>query len=123
LVVATSSDAAGENAMADPVSISVKQVSAVARASVKKAIEGSAAPFLIPNYTVGFIPPYWWLGIVIRNPDSQITLAAAQKLATGVQSDVANSVAELRNGTAGIIFVDGHVTIGFAPPPETVIQE
>jgi hypothetical protein len=67
--------------------------------------------------------PYWWLGIVIRNPDSQITLAAAQKLATGVQSDVANSVAELRNGTAGIIFVGGHVTIGFAPPPETVIQE
>jgi len=50
LVVATS-DAARENVMADPVSISVKQVSAVAKASVKKAIEGSAAPFLIPNYT------------------------------------------------------------------------
>ncbi len=109
--------------MGDPVSISIKQVSAVAKASVTKAIEQRAVQFPIPNYTVGFIPPHWWLGIVIRNPDSEITLADAQKLATNVQSGVASSMTALRGGTAGIIFVGGHVTIGFAPPPETVIQE
>jgi len=124
LVVATSSDAAGENVMADPVSISVKQLTTAAKGSVAKALDQNKAKFANPDFIFGFLPPPWILGIVIRNVDENVTLADAEKLATDVQAAVSDSVPTLSGvGKAGIIFVGGHVTIGFAPPPETVIQE
>jgi hypothetical protein len=97
--------------MADPKSISVKQLSTSAKSSVAKAIAAHQTTFKNPNYTFGFVPPYWWLGIVIRNPDSGVTLAEAQKLA----SDVAGATG-LRGGTPGCIIGGGHITVGFAPP-------
>jgi len=109
--------------MASPASISVKQLTAAAKSSAAKALQQHRAILPTPDYTVGFIPPYWWLDIVIRNPDSKLTLVDAQKLATDVQSGVANSIAPLRSGTGAIIFVGGHVTVGFAPPPDVTVTE
>lgn len=109
--------------MADPVSISVKQLTAAAKTSAESALKRHAATFAKPDYILGFVPPHWWLGIVIRNPDNKLTLADAQKLATDVQSGVANSITSLHGVTGGIIFVGGHVTVGFAPPPDVTVAE
>ncbi len=108
--------------MAGPASISVKQLTTAAKASVDKALKQHQA-FAAPGRIIGFVPPYWWLGIVIRNPDSKLTLAEAQELASEVQSGVGSSIAQVRNAPAGIIFVGGHVTVGFAPPPDVSVTE
>lgn len=109
--------------MANPVSIPVKQLTAAAKHSAETALKRHAATFAKPNYIIGFVPPYWWLGIVIRNPDSKVTLAAAQSLATEVQGGIASSVKTLPGGAGGVIFGGGHVTIGFAPPPDVTLSE
>ncbi len=109
--------------MADPAAISIKQVSTAARASLARVLEQHEAAFPKPDHILGFVPPYWWLGIVIRNPDNKLTLTAVQQVATDVQSGVASSVATMRSGTAGIIFVGGHVTIGFALQPDVILTE
>jgi hypothetical protein len=109
--------------MAGPVSIPLEQLTAAAKSSVANALKRHEATFAKPDYVIGFVPPYWWLGIVIRNPDNKVTLADAQALATDVQSGVADSVKTLSAPAGGIIFVGGHVTIGFAPPPDVSVTE
>jgi hypothetical protein len=69
-----------------------------------------------------FVPP-WWFGIVMRNPEGKVTFADAQKLATDLQKSVAGTSPALRGGKPGVVFGDGHLTIGFAPPEITVIEE
>jgi hypothetical protein len=122
VVVFGSSEIKGRNVMADPVSISIKHISATAKSSVAKALEQHRAAFPGPHYIFGFVPP-WWLGIVIRNPEGKITFADAQKLATDLQHSVAATSPALRGGKPGVVFGDGNLTIGFAPPEITVIEE
>lgn len=109
--------------MAGPVSIPVEQLTAAAKSSAANALKAHQATFAKPDCVIGFVPPYWWLGIVIRNPDNKVTLADAQALATDVQSGVARSVTSLSGAAGGIIFVGGHVTVGFAPPPDVTVTE
>ena len=110
--------------MAKPVSISVKEISAAARGTVAKALDQHKAAFPKPDYRLGYIPPYWWFGIVIYNPlNDNLTLGNAQKLATDVHSGIAASVSSARDGKPGVIFGDGNLTIGFAPPIEINLIE
>ena len=110
--------------MASPASLSVKDISAAAKSSVDKAIVKHKAAFPTPNYTIGYVPPYWWLGIVLENADNKVTLAQAQALATDVHSGLTSSVAAARGADAGIIFVGGHIICGYYPePPISVLQE
>jgi prepilin-type processing-associated H-X9-DG protein len=107
--------------MAGPASISVRQISEKAKSSVEKALQAHSASFAKPNYTIGFVPP-WIIGIVIRNPEGKVTLADAQKLATEVQGGVAGALA-IRGGKTNVLFGDGHLTIGFAPPDPVILEE
>ena len=108
--------------MAGPVSISIKHVSAAAKSSVAKALEHHKAAFPGHHYVFGFVPP-WWLGIVIRDPEGKVTFAEAQKLATELQKSVAGTSPALRGGKPGVVFGNGNLTIGFAPPELIVIEE
>jgi len=109
--------------MAAPASISIKQLAAAARGSAEEAFKRQGLAALKPGYVVGFVPPHWWLGIVIRNPDAGLTVVAAEKVASDVYTSVAGSVPAVHNGTAGIVVGGGHVTIGFAPPPGVEVTE
>src|ERR1700688_4389021 len=70
--------------MARPVSISVGEISKVAKATVEKALAGHKAAFpVIPDHRIGFIPPHWWYGFVMFDaPIDKLGLADAQKMAT-----------------------------------------
>lgn len=107
--------------MAGPASISVRQISEKAKSSVEKALHAHSATFPKPTYILGFRPP-WIIGIIIRNPPEKVTLADAQKLATEVQGGVAGALG-MRGGKTNVLFDDGHLTIGFAPPEPVLLQE
>lgn len=103
--------------MADPQKISIGKIAEVAKGSVAKAMASRTGPLASPRI-LGFVPPYWWVGIVIDNLD-KAQLAEAQSLATNVHGGIANSIAATKEATPGIIFVGGHCTIGFQLPPGT----
>jgi hypothetical protein len=111
--------------MARPVSISVGEISKVAKATVEKALAGHKAAFpVIPDHRIGFIPPHWWYGFVMFDAQiDKLGLAEAQKLATEVQLGIAGSMASVKGGKPGVIFNDGNLTIGFAPPIEINLIE
>ena len=103
--------------MADPTSISLKEISAAARASVAKALEQNKMMLPQPDH-FGYFPPWWWFGFIIRNPDFRNgTLAEAQKLAADVHQGIAASVAIAKGGKPVVIIEDGTITLGFAPAP------
>ena len=109
--------------MANPVSISAKNISAAAKGSVAKALERQKAVFPKPDYRLGFIPPYWWVGVVIPHQPSELTLAAAEKLAGEIHHGIADSVSSVKGGKSGVISSGGNLTIGFAPPIEINLIE
>jgi hypothetical protein len=109
--------------MAKPVSISAKNISAAAKASVSRALDKHKAVFPKPDYRLGFIPPYWWVGFILENAEGNLTFADAQKLSTDVHSGIAESVASVRGGIPGAIFGGGHIICGFMPPPEIGLLE
>ena len=109
--------------MAKPVSISAKHISAAAKATVSKALDRRKAAFPTPDYRLGFIPPYWWVGVVVENAEATLTLADAQTLSTEVHSGIADQVASVRGGIPGTIFGGGHIICGFLPPPEIGLIE
>jgi hypothetical protein len=107
-----------------PQSISVRQVSAAAQASVAKVIKDSNLKLPKPPYIIGFIPP-WWCGIIWRDPIvDQLTLGTARKVATDVHRGIAAEVPAAKAGTPGVFIHDGLTTVGFLPPIDiNAIQE
>jgi hypothetical protein len=96
------------------VSISTKQITSAATKSVAKVLVQNNLKPLKP-IIIGFIPPWWWCGFIIRNPDV-FTLQAADKLAVDVHSSIAASVSGAKRGVPGALTAGGFTTIGFAPP-------
>ena len=108
--------------MAKPVSISAKNVSAAAKATVSKALDRHKAVFPRPDYRLGFIPPYWWVG-VIMDPAAELSLGNAEKVAAEVHRGIAESMPSVKGGIPGVISGNGHIIIGFAPPPDINLIE
>jgi hypothetical protein len=111
--------------MSKPVSISVGEISKVAKANVEKALAGHRATFpVVPNHRIGFVPPYWWYGFVIYDAQlDKLGLGDAQKLATEVHLGISGSFASVKGGKPGVLLGDGNLTIGFAPPIEINLVE
>lgn len=108
--------------MAGPQSISFRQISAAAKSSATKALEQNKLKLPHP-YVVGFLPPWWWCGIIWRNPIDQVTLGEAERLAADVHKGIAASVPGAKGGKPGVLAAGGFTTIGFAPPIEINVLE
>ena len=110
--------------MPGPKSISVHKISDAARDTVAKVVAQHKAKLPIPDYRFGFFPPHWWLGIIIRNPDlEKITFGEANRLATDLAKGVGGvAAAGIKPGRPGAVLDNGHLTIGFAPPPEVLFE-
>ena len=110
--------------MAEPVSLSVRQISAAAKGTVAKALEAHSAAFPKPNYRFGFFPPRYWCGFVIYNGDhGKVSVADTARLAAEVHKGIAAAVPGVKGGKVGSILIDGNLTIGFVPPIEINIIE
>ena len=96
--------------------ISARQITGAAKKSVDRVLAQSRLKPLRP-IIVGFVPPWWWLGFVLRDSDVW-TMQAAEKIAVDVQRAVATAVPAVKGGQAGAMIVDGHITIGFIAPKE-----
>jgi hypothetical protein len=109
--------------MADPRSISPKDITAVAKSTVAKVLERHQGNFPKPNYRFGFFPP-WWIGIVLTNPNlGKVNLAEAGKLAADLGQGVGSAVSALKGGgKPGVLLGDGHLTIGYAPPIDFLVE-
>jgi hypothetical protein len=108
--------------MADPRSISAKEITAAAKGTVAKVLERHQASFPKPNYHFGFFPP-WWIGIVLANPHlDKVNLAEAGKLAADLGQGVGGAVPALKGGKPGVLLGDGHLTIGYAPPIDFIVE-
>jgi hypothetical protein len=102
-------------------SISAKQITGAARKSVDKILVQNNLRALRP-IIVGFIPPWWWCGFIIRKPDIW-SIDAAEKLAVDVQRGIAASVPAVKAGQAGAVIAGGHITVGFIPPRDLALRE
>jgi hypothetical protein len=118
-----------ENAMPDvlapPLAISIRDVSAAAADSVAK-LPSRYRPFIPahPNYRIGFVRPWWWIGVVIVPPEMEnIALNDVHGLAAEVHAGIAQTVDGVRNAKPGVVLGDGFLTIGFAPPNEFDVIE
>ena len=100
--------------MARANSISARQITGAARKSVDKVLAQNSLKPLRP-IIVGFVPPWWWCGFILRNPDL-LTIHAAEQVAVDVHRGIAASVPGVRGGTPGALTAGGFTTIGFAPP-------
>ena len=108
--------------MAKPVSISVKQISAAAKGSVAGALKRHTAIVPKPDYRIGFIPPWWWCGVII-DPQQPVELAQAGAFANEVHTEIAKSVPAIGGGIPGVISSGGHIICGFLPGPEISLVE
>ena len=109
--------------MADPRSLSVREISAATKRAVDQVVTQDRQQFLRPPYIFGFFPP-WWCGFIIRNPDlEKLNFAEADKIAGEVHRSIAGSVSAARDGKPGAFIQGGITTVGFAPPIDTLIQE
>ena len=107
--------------MADPKSISIKDLSTKAKDSVDKAFKAQTA-LRPPTYVFGFIPP-WWIGIVFNKPVETATVDDAEKLATNIHGSVVSSAPDLRGTSPGCVVGSGHIICGFILPPDVVALE
>ncbi len=102
--------------MADPASISNQQISATARASVEKALQGRSAAFTQSGHTVGFVPkPPHWVGIIYDNPQSRMPPEEAQQIADAV-TEASKSLPGIEGAQAHVIHGPDYLTIGFRLP-------
>jgi hypothetical protein len=109
--------------MADPRSLSVKEISAATQKAVASVVDQQRGRFLKPPYIFGFFPP-WWCGFVIREADlDKLTFHEAQKIAADVHKGIAGSVAAAKDGKPGALLQGGITTIGFAPPIDILLKE
>lgn len=111
--------------MADPRSLSVKELSAATQKAVAKVIDQQHGKFLKPPYIFGFFPP-WWCGFVIRNVDDKLTHGEINRIAADVFKNIAGQVHGLdQGGKAGALtdVAGGLTTIGFAPPIDVILKE
>lgn len=108
--------------LAPPISISIRDVSAAAEKSVAKLkLSDRYRPFnpARPNYRIGFVRPWWWIGVVIVPPEmDEIALSEAHGLAAEVHAGISEMVQSVSTGKPGVVLGDGFLTIGFAPPNE-----
>jgi len=109
--------------MAGPTSLSAAHITAAAKQSVAKALAQHKLN-VPPGFPLGYVrPPWWWLGIIIRNP-GLTDLGKVQSLATDIHAGIATAVPAVKGGVAGAVLQDGNLTIGFAPPePVTILEE
>jgi hypothetical protein len=103
--------------MADVKSLSAKELTAAARSSAAKALDRHKALARAP-LTVGFVPPYWWIGLILREEAELEKIADAGKAAADIHAGIAAAMPSMKGGTPGAIFQGGHIILGFLPPKE-----
>lgn len=109
--------------MAKAVSISVRDVTKVAKSTVKKVLANHKTVFpKAPDVRVGFFPPHYWFGFVMT-PTAEIQQAPLKELmevAVEIKRFTADQVtsSNLGAGRPGVMLNDGLITVGFAPPLE-----
>jgi transcription antitermination factor NusG len=111
--------------MADPRSLSVKELSAATQKAVARFVEQEHGKRLKPPYIFGFFPQ-WWCGFVVRNVDHELTHGETQRIAADVFKHIAGQVTGIDQGGkpgAQIDVFGGLTTIGFVPPPDVIIKE
>ena len=110
--------------MADVNSLSAKQLTEAAKRSAGKVLEARIGLKALPSATVGYLPPYHWIGLILREEGQLEKIADATKAAADIHAGIAASVPSLKGGTAGAIIHGGHIIMGFVPPREIdVISE
>jgi hypothetical protein len=113
----------GRHGMAGPNSLSAKEISAAAKKSVEKVLaDHKLRP--PPGFPLGFVrPPWWWVGIIIRNP-GLTTLEQAETLAKDIHGSIAAASPSAKAATPSALIQGGHLTLGFVPPePINLLEE
>lgn len=108
--------------MADPKSLSVREISAATKNAVARVVDQNRGKLLKPPYIFGFFPP-WWCGFVIRNVDDKLSFAETQRIAADVHKNIASTLPGAKGGKPGALIQEGLITVGFAPPIEVILKE
>lgn len=108
--------------MAGPNSLSAHEISAAAKKSVAKVLADRKLQ-VPPGFPLGFVrPPWWWVGIIIRNP-GLTTLEQAESLAKDIHASVAAASPSAKAAIPGCVLQGGQLTIGFVPPEPVNLLE
>ena len=108
--------------MAEPKTLSVKDLAAVTKDSVARVVDAQRGKLLRPPYIFGFFPP-WWCGFIIREVDREkLSFREAEKIAGEVHKSIAAKLPEAKGGKPGALIQGGITTVGFAPPIDVIIK-
>lgn len=102
--------------MPDAQSLSASQITAAAKNAVAK-VQGRHKELQQRNIILGFLPPWWWCGLILRNPGGD-SIEQAQSLSGDVHASMAAEVPALKSATPGTIIRDHTVICGFILPPD-----
>jgi hypothetical protein len=102
--------------MPDAQSISASQITSAAKSAVAK-VQGRHKALQQRNIILGFLPPWWWIGLILRNPEIN-SIEEAQTMAGDVHAGIAAEVPAVRGATPGTIIRDHIIICGFILPPE-----
>ncbi|MBR0754903.1 hypothetical protein JQ604_22195 [Bradyrhizobium jicamae] len=108
------------------VSISVRDVTKAAQATVKKVLADHKKTFpKKPDFRVGFFPPHYWFGFVMEpTPEVlQAPLSELTSVAVEIKRFTADKVGDAAGGRPGVMLNDGLITVGFAPPIDVNLIE
>lgn len=102
--------------MADAKSLSAKHVVAATKKTVAHVRARHKALEREPTI-LGFVrPPWWWIGLILREREIE-NIAEAEQLAASLHEGIAAAVPELKSAKPGVL-IQGGITVGFIAPPE-----
>jgi len=103
--------------MAEAKSISVRQVTAVAKSTVAKVAAQHKA-LTRQNIVLGFVrPPWWWIGLILRE-EELASIAEAETLAASLHEGISAATPALKSAKPGALISGGVITVGFIAPQE-----
>jgi len=107
--------------MADPRSLSVKELTAATQKAVARITEQQKGRFK-PPYILGYFPPHL-CGFIIRNVDADLTHGEARRIAADAFKEIAGQVAGVDQFKPAVLIKDDLTTMGFFPTNDVFFKE
>jgi hypothetical protein len=102
--------------MAGARSLSASQITAAAKKTVAKVAEKNRL-LLGPNVICGFVPPWWWIGLILQHDGGLESIEDAQNISGAMHEGISAAVPAFKSANPGTIIDDGRIICGFFPPP------
>lgn len=108
--------------MAGARSLSASQITAAAKRTAAKVAEKNKM-LARPNVICGFVPPWWWIGLILQDHGGLESIDDAQAISGAMHQGISADVPAFKPAHPGTIIDNGRIICGFMPPPGVLAIE